>query len=192
VVSYSSNIPKASHIITNNRRLTFAPVISKVMGTVLSRDDYTAEEKENCRWAADEMSNSRRRSRRIIQTVRERGRPFIKMVDDSFKAAQCLSTTLEDKEVDALLQDPTNYTCKLEAWSLNGQGRRCLEKRISVFLQVERTAIVREIREMVINTHRMGGADEFIAEIYAGYSLGSRIYARWVGDADYTAVHFSR
>jgi hypothetical protein len=189
VVSYASNITKASDI-TKNRRLIFAPVIAKVVGTVLSRDEYTAEEKENCWWAADEKSNSRRHSRRLINTVRERGQPFIKMIDDSFKAAQRLSMTLGDKEVDDLLQDPTDYTDKLEAWSLNGQGRRGLEKHISVFLKCERTALVREIQEMVIATERMGGSGEVIADICAEYSLGNRIYARWVGDADYSAAYF--
>jgi hypothetical protein len=54
----------------------------------------------------------------LIISARERGQHFIKMIDESFRMAQCLSTALGDKEVDSLLQDPSNYTSKLEAWFL--------------------------------------------------------------------------
>jgi hypothetical protein len=65
---------------------------------------------------------------RLVLALRERGRPFIKTIDDSLKIAQHLSTTLEDKVLDDLVQDPSNYTSKIEAWALNGQDRCGFEK----------------------------------------------------------------
>jgi hypothetical protein len=115
-VADSSNRKKASKKI--KRSITFAPEISKVIGTVISREDYTTEEKKSCRWSNRELSKSRTRSMQLIISARERGQHFIKMIDESFRMAQCLSTALGDKEVDSLLQDPSNYTSKLEAWFL--------------------------------------------------------------------------
>jgi hypothetical protein len=46
-VADSSNRKKASKKI--KRSITFAPEISKVIGTVISREDYTTEEKKSCR-----------------------------------------------------------------------------------------------------------------------------------------------
>jgi hypothetical protein len=176
--------------MNKTRSLTFAPEISKVVGTVISREDYTAEEKERCWWSATELSEIHIHSRRLILIYKERGRHFIKMIDDSFKGVQYLSTILGDKEVDHLLQDPSNYTSKLESWSLIGQSHRGLEKQISVLQKREKIAIVREIRGMVLYNQRMGVSSEEAAEICWEQSLASRIYARWMGDADYCSAYF--
>jgi hypothetical protein len=185
-VTDSSNTKKAN----KKRRLTFAPEISKVIGTVLSREDYTVKEMKRCWWSAKERSKRRIQSIRLILSVRERGQHFISLIDDSFKVAQYLSTSLAAKEVDSLLKDPSKYTSKLEAWALNGQGRRGLEKHISVFQKRERIATAREIRGSFLDTQRMGVSSEEAAEDYAEQSLASRIYARWMGDADYSSAYF--
>jgi predicted metalloprotease len=189
MVANSSNTNKANKLI-RKRRLTFAPEISKVVGTVISREDYTAEEMKRCWWSSKEVSKSRILSIRLIHTVRDRGQHFIRLIDDSFMVAQCLSTSLAEKEVDSLMKDPSKYTSKLEAWTLNGQGRRGLERNISVFQKRERTAGGREIRGMVVDTLRMGVSSEEAAEMYAEQSLASRIYARWMGQADYSSAYF--
>jgi hypothetical protein len=188
VVADSSNTNKASNLI-KKRRLTFAPEISKVIGTVISREEYTAEEKKSCRWSNRDLSKSRTRSMQLIAAARDRGQHFIKMIDDSFRVAQYLSTILGDKEVDSLLQDPSNYTSKLEAWSLMKQSHRGLEKHISLFQKNEKNATILEIRGMVLDNQRVGVSSEEAAEMYAAQSLASRIYSRWVGDADYSAIY---
>jgi hypothetical protein len=188
-VADSSNMQKANNLI-RKRRLTFAPEISKVIGTVISREDYTVEEKKSCWRSAKEISESRTHIKCLIHTYRDMGQHFIRLIDDSFMAAQYLSTSLADNEVDSLLTDPSNYTSKLEAWSLNGQGRRGLEKHISVFQKRERSATAREIRGMVLDTQRMGVSRKEAAEVYAEQSLASRIYARKMGDADYNSTYF--
>jgi hypothetical protein len=189
-VADSSNTNKASKLI-RKRRLTFAPEISKVIGTVISLEDYTVEERQSCWWSAQERSNFRTHSKQLILTLRERGRRCIWLIDDSLQVAQYLSTSLADKEVDSLLKDTSSkYSSKLEAWALNGQVWRGLEKNISV-LQKERTSTQREIIAMVLDTQRKGFSSEEAAEFYAEQSLSSRIYARWMGDADCSSVYTS-
>jgi hypothetical protein len=185
----SSNTNKANKPL-RKRRLTFASEISAVIGTVLSREDYTVKEKNVCYWSKKERSVLRANALQQIITLRERGQHCMVLLDDSLQVAQYLSKSLADKEVDSLLTDPSNYTSKLEAWSLNGQGRRGLEKHISVFQKRERSATAREIRGMVLDTQRMGVSRKEAAEVYAEQSLASRIYARKMGDADYNSTYF--
>jgi hypothetical protein len=188
VANETSSAKKENRIM--KRRLTFAPEISMETGTI-SREEYTDEEKKRCWWSVKEVSRSRNQCKQLILMGRERGQHCIKMIDDSFKAAQYLSTrSLGDKAVDALFQDPSNYTSKLEAWSSNGQGRRGLEKYISSFQMRQRSAKAREIREILLEAQRTGSSSDEGAEIYKERSLESRIYARWMGYADHSSVCF--
>jgi hypothetical protein len=170
------------------RRLTFSPEISKVTGTI-SLEDYTDEEKERCWWSVKELSMSRKQRMHLVLACRKRGQHFVKMIDDSFKRAQSLSTkSVNDKAVDDLFQKPSNYTSKLEAWTLNAQGCRGLERYISSFQYRHRITIAREIREMLLEALRMGISSDEGAEIYAEQSLSSRIYALWMGQADHSSL----
>jgi hypothetical protein len=170
------------------RRITFASEISKVTGTI-SLEDYTDEEKKRCWWSVKEVTVCRKQRMHLVRTGRERGRHFVKMIDDSFKTAQTLSThSLDDKAADDLFQEPSNYTSKLEVWTLNAQGCRGLERYISSFQYRHRIALAREIREMLLEALRMGISSDEGAEIYAEKSLSSRIYALWMGHADHSSL----
>jgi hypothetical protein len=187
-VAYSSNTNNNANKPIRERRLTFAPEISKVVGTVLSRKDYTKKEKKNCYWSRSERSVLRTNAMQQIHAIRDRGLHFVELIDDSLKVAQYLSTSLEDKKGDSLLKDPSKYTSKLEAWTLIGQAWRGLERYISVF-QKGRFTTRREIIAMVVDTQHMGVSSEEAAEIYAKQCLSSRVYARWMGDADYSSAY---
>jgi hypothetical protein len=187
VVADTSNSNNANNLI-RKRRLTFASEISYVIGTVLSREDYTVEEKKICYWSKSERSVLRTNAMQQIQTLMMRCRHFVELIDDSLKVAKYLSTSLEDKRVDSLLKDPSKFTSKLEAWTLNGQAWRGLERYVSVF-QKGRTATHREIIATVLDTQRMGVSSEEAAAMYAEQCLASRIYARWMGDADYSSAY---
>jgi hypothetical protein len=188
VVADSSNTTNNANKLIRKRRLTFAPEISKVIGTVLSRQDYTVEENKNCYWSKIERSQLRTNARQQIDTLRMRGRHFVELIDDSLKVAIYISMSLADKKVDSLLKDPSKFTSKLEAWTSNGQAWRGLERYISLF-QKKRTTTHREIIAMVLDTQRVGVSSEEAAEIYAEQCLASRIYARWMGDADYSSAY---
>jgi hypothetical protein len=171
------------------RRLTFASEISKVTVTI-SLKDYTDEEKKICWWSVKELSMSRKQRMHLVLAGRERGQHFVKMIDDSFKTAQSLSTkSLNDKAVDDLcFQKSSNYTSKLEAWTLNAQGCRGLERYISSFQYRHRIAIARGIREMLLEALRMGISSDEGAKMYAEQSLSGRMYALWMGHADRSSL----
>jgi hypothetical protein len=69
--------------MSKKSRVTFAPEISKVVGTVISREDYTIEEKKNSWWSAKEQASKSHSTHSIqplilsiqplILTVREHG-----------------------------------------------------------------------------------------------------------------------
>lgn len=110
-------------------RLTFSPPISTVVGTgtgALSREDYTAKERKNCWWDVEEISRSRAPAKRVMTLISHSGQHFVKMIDDSFKLAQELSTSLREKEMDALMRDPNNFCSDIDATEFNGHGRRGL------------------------------------------------------------------
>jgi hypothetical protein len=184
-----NNISEQNKVgINKKRHLTFSPIISTVVGTgtgALSREDYTVQEKRNCWWAVDEISRSRAHAKRVITLIKHSGRGYVTMIDDSFKLAQQLSTSLLETEMDALMQDPNNFRSQIDASEFNGHGRRGLERRLSVFQQMTG----REIREMVLQNQRMEVSSEEVAEKYAEECLASRIYARWMGRVDYKLAY---
>jgi hypothetical protein len=171
--------------INKKRHLTFAPTISTVVGTGLSREDYTDQEKKDCWWATEEMIRSRAHAKRVMTLIMHSGQHFLKMIDDSFKMAQLLSSSLQEKEMDALMRDPTNYCSEIDASEFNGHGRRGLERQMMVFQKMK----VREIRVKVLHSQSMDLSSEDIAEKYAEESLASRIYSRWMGRVDYTLAY---
>ena len=159
------------------------------MTGTISLEDYTDEEKKRCWWSVKEVAMSRKQRMHLVLTGRERGKHFIKMIDDSFKTAQSLSTkSLNDKAADDLFQEPSNYTSKLEAWTLNAQGCRGMERYLSSFQYRHRIAKARETREMLLEALRMGISSDEGAEIYAEQSLSGRIYALWMGYADHSSL----
>jgi hypothetical protein len=174
--------------INKKRRLTFSPIISTVIGTgtgALSREDYTVQEKRNCWWAVEEISRSRAHAKRVMTLIRHSGQHFVTMIDDSFKLAQQLSTSLLQTEMDALMRDPNNFRSEIDASEFNGHGRRGLERQMSVFQKMAG----RGVREMVLQNQRMEVSSEEVAERYAEECLASRIYARWMGRVDYILAY---
>jgi hypothetical protein len=171
--------------IFKKRRLRFAPTISTVVGEGLSREDYTEQEKKNCWFSSEEMFRSRAHAKRVMTLIMHSGQHFLKMIDDSFKLAQFLSTSLQEKELDALMRDPNNYRSEIDASEFNGHGRRGLERQMSVFQKMR----ARDIRVKVLHSQSMDLTSEEIAEIYAEDCLASRIYSRWMGRVDHTLAY---
>jgi hypothetical protein len=173
-------------MISKKRRLTFSPIISTVVATVLSREDYTVDETKNCWWAVAEITQSHAHAKRARTRILHRGQHFVKMIDDSFKAAQQLSVSLRTKEVDALLQDTNNFHSAIDASQFEGNGRRGLEKQVSAFQHKTGRGIRAKV---LLLSHRMDVSSEEVAEKYAEECLASRIYARWMGRVDYILAY---
>jgi hypothetical protein len=182
----SNDIRKTS----KKRRLSFAPEISRVVATVLPLDEYTTEEVESCWWSASDQACFRVDSKEVALKVRKCGSSFITLLDDSYKAAYELSFRLSESAVDDLLNDPSKYTSKLEAWTLIGQERRGLEKSISALQSFERKIGARESRGIVLELGQMGICGDEIGKLYAVHCRTSLIYARMMGNADRRSVSF--
>jgi hypothetical protein len=180
----ASNTRKQS----KKRRLSFAPKISSVVATVLPLDEYTTEEIESCWWSDCDQACFRVDSQEVASKVKRCGSSFITLLDDSYKSAYELSFRLSESAVDDLLNDPSKYTSKLEAWTLIGQERRGLEKSISALQNFERRIGACESRGMVLELGQMGISCDEIGKLYAEHSRTSRIYARMMGNADRRSV----
>jgi hypothetical protein len=176
--------------ISNKRRLSFAPEISRVVATVLPLDEYTDQEFESCWWSVRDQESFRADSRQVALRVRQCGSSFITLLDDSYEAAHNLSFSLSESAVDDLLNDPSKHTSKLEAWTLVGQERRGLEKSISEMHRYERKTGARESRGLVLELAQMGINCDEIGILYAVHCRTSRIYARMMGNADRRSVSF--
>jgi hypothetical protein len=166
------------------RRLSFASEISRVVGTVLPLDEYTTKEIEKSWWSAGDQQVFSANCREVVSSVGKCGPSFVALLDDSYKAAKVLSFRLSDTAVDELLNDPREFTQKLEAWVLIGQERRGLEMSVSLLQRFERKSSASETREMVFDLEQMGASGDEIGQIYAKHCRTSRIYARMMGSAD--------
>jgi hypothetical protein len=175
---------------SNKRRLSFAPEISHVVGTVLPLHEYTAKEIEKCWWSANDQQAFHANRKAAVSIIRKCGPSFVALLDDSYKAAKVLSLRLSETAVDELLNDPSKYTQKLEAWVLVGQDRRGLEKSVSTVQRLERKSSVNETRGMVLDLEQMGASGDEIGKVYAMHCRTSRIYARMMGSADRRSAYF--
>jgi hypothetical protein len=172
----------------NKRRIQFAPTVQ--VFRVLSRDDFTETEKENY-WCSNlDQQSFRVSAMHLVVETRKNGHGFISMIDDSYRMALRLSSTLKPHQIDTVLRDPQRYTEQLEAFTLIGNGRRGLEKFTSNYHRQARRPVVQASKAMVCDMSRMGVADEEIAELYAEQSRTSLIYSRMVGCADCRAEYW--
>jgi hypothetical protein len=166
---------------SSKRRLSFAPEISHVVGTVLPRREYTAAEIEQCWWSASDQKAFRANSKAVASSVRKGERSFVALLDDTYKVAHDLSHRLSDTAVNDLLNDPTTYALNLP---LIGEERRGLEKGISRLHCFERKARAKTSRGTVLELAQLGASGDEISKIYAMHCRTSRIYARIMGSAD--------
>jgi hypothetical protein len=169
---------------SNKRRLSFAPEISHVVGTVLPLHEYTTTEIETCWWPASDQKAFRANAKSVASRIKKSGRSFVALLDDSYKAAQDLSFQLSETAVDELLNDPSKYTQKLEAWAQIGEERRGLERGISRMQFFERKYRASEARGIVLDLEKRGASGDEIGKLYAIHCRTSRIYARMMGSAD--------
>jgi hypothetical protein len=168
------------------RRLTFSTTASQVT-TVLSRDDYTQEEKANCWWSTSDHNDFRESAKNTMTETRNRQQYLILKMQGAYKAAQILGRNRGCKDFGDLLQDPSHHCTQLDEWVERAGGCRGLERHI---WQARRSDSF-EIRALVIDTDRMGvsDSDDEIAEVYTEHAQTHTLYARMVGDSDYRAAY---
>jgi hypothetical protein len=175
---------------TNKRRLSFAPEISQVVGTVLSRDDITAQEKKSCWYSYNDYIGIRTEARAVVEFTRRNSDELPKMLKASYTIVHdIVDTFLDDDAFESLMIDPGQHASVLEKWCMSSNDCRGLEKSISKGIMNQRSADAREARGMVFQTGAMRLSRTEIAQAYAVESRLSCVYARIMAHADYQSAY---
>jgi hypothetical protein len=171
---------------SRRKRFRFAPEISQVVDTVLSRDDFTEEETSNYWWSKEKSHTIRSDACLIIETARaNKDDDMIYLVDDSYKFAKEIAGYLKEDAIDDILHDPSLHTRLLEVWYTKEWDACGLESMISQLQRMERRADFACLRRYVIQMSKTTTrTQEEMAEIAIRLSLTSRVYARMVGHAE--------
>lgn len=171
------------------RRLTFAPRASRhVVHAGLSLEDYTPQEIHDTWWSPEEKRENRMRAKPIVISVRKRRPNLVSLIDEAFKTAQEIASSLQDSPTTKSFPNASEYSSNLKAWTGQCFGYRGLEKCISAYHRDTRPAIAREARAMVLETQRVGVCKDEMGLIYGEESRASQFYARMMGEADYHAA----
>jgi hypothetical protein len=172
------------------RSIRFASNISEVVGRVLSRDDFSEDEKADYWIERIQFAQIQANARVVVTAVRKHGAAYVHCIDDAYKIAQHLSEYMvENNAIDLFFEDPSSYTEKMEMWSEADYGQRGLERHISTLQRSQRALETRETRRMVLIAAKKGmGADE-LAEIYGALSWMTCLYSRMLGHADYAVAY---
>jgi hypothetical protein len=162
---------------SSKRRISFAPVLSQVVGVVPSLDEFTAVETRNCWWSYRDQERSRVQARSGIAAVRRNGP--VDAIENACNAARKLA--MDDSKGSNLLSPD------LRTWTSHGIGRG-LEMWISPYHCDQREADSHQARTMVFVTQRKGVSAQEISEIYEENSRPSLIYSIMMGEADSMCV----
>jgi hypothetical protein len=173
---------KTSH----KQRLNFSTTVSQVI--VLSAGDYTQKEKADCWWSISDQAGFREGAKDNMREARKFQRHLITKIEDSYKVAQSIGRSRDEKDFYDLLQNPRHLHPKLEKWSAS-TGCRGLERCISTFQRKARRSESLEIRELVLEMNHMGVPGIEIAEVYTDQVRTHTLYARMIGEADYGAAY---
>jgi len=180
------------NVTTRRRRVRFHPdAVSQVVGIVLCLDDFTREEKASYWWSASDQQHFRARASIIVRAARNKSEGIrINLIDDSYKTARDVER-LKEHAVNDLLQDPSQYTKRLEIWAKSGDLLSGLERCVSQFQRLERRADCNRYKRIVLRMRESSSWDN-LGVICARNSIRSRFYARMVGHAHEQALAYPR
>jgi hypothetical protein len=174
----------------SKRRIRFASTVSTTR--VLSRDDFSEDEKTDYWIEARDFTCLRSRAWKVVTAMKKHGLVYVGFIEDSYKEAQQLSELMvDDDEIDLFFGDPSCYTEKMEMWTEANCGQRGLEMYTSPLQQSQRASKNRETRRRVLVAAKIGVSDGELADLYAALSWTTCIYSRMLGHADNTAAYFT-
>jgi hypothetical protein len=162
--------------------ISFATVLSKVVGVVPSRDEYTVVEKRNCWWTYRDQERSRVQVRSGISAVIRNGP--VDTIENSYDTARKLA---KDDSINTMVKGSNLPSSDLCTWTSHGVGRG-LEMWISPYHCDQREVDSHQARTMVFVTQREGVSAQEISEIYEENSRSSLIYSIMMGEADSMCV----
>jgi hypothetical protein len=176
----------------SKRSVRFALTVSEVVGRVLSRDDFSEDEKTDYWMERKEFVRNQSKAKITVMAVKKHAPAFVHLLEDSYEEAQHLSEFMvDDNDIELFFDDPSCYTEKMEMWSEADYGQRGLEKYISPLQKSQRASEKRETKLMVLVAAKKGVSADELADLYEALSWMSCIYSRMLGHADYIAAHFA-
>lgn len=172
-------------VVPGKKRVRFgAP---KIVEQLPSLDDISAEEKANTWWsplatkeihrAAKTLGKEAIRNKWMVEGY-EQGHQTARHMASSIKDEESLFRKLEEVEIDVQLID----------WCKYGHSRRGLERRSSKSHDSARTDAAKRAKKVVLKLVKAKEDDETIRLAYERSSCASRIFARFMGEADALAV----
>jgi hypothetical protein len=178
-------------------RVSFCPSISEVVCEVMSREDFTEEERKELYMTIADMHEIKNDAKFITKYFRAKDKNSIVALDQVYTDALRMSTTFEtyedfllflrndDRQLERIVESLTPW-CRKSKVSGRGLERYCSQKQRS-----DRLAFGTECRAAVVRLSRSNAvSDDDIAKFYHEYSRGNMIYARLMGHADeITAEH---
>jgi hypothetical protein len=169
--------------LISKRRISFATVLSQVVGVVPSRDEFTASEKQNYWLSRKDQEGFRAEVRSDVAAVRRIGP--LDTIENSYETARKLAVY---DGINILLKDSNlQQSSDLQTWASNEVGRG-LEIYVSSYHYDQRDDDSRQARSMVFFTQRKGVPPQAISEMYAENSRPSLIFSRMMGQADSRCV----
>jgi hypothetical protein len=182
------NVDKAA---SKRRRIRFASTVSKIVGRVLSRDDFSENEKADYWTEREEFASIRKKAKIAVVAIKRHGSAYVLFLEESYEEAQKLAEFMvNDNDIKVFFGDPSRYTETMEMWSEATYGQRGLEMHITSLQQSQRALEKRETRRMVLIAAKSVSADE-LADLCAALSWTTCIFSRMLGHADYVAAHFA-
>jgi hypothetical protein len=175
---------------SKRRRIRFASNVSKVAGRVLSRDDFSENEKADYWIDRKEFVSNQSKAKIAVMALKTHGSAYVLFLDESYEEAQNLAEFMvDDNDTKVFFGDPSRYTETMEMWSAANYGQRGLERHITSLQKSQRALEKRETRRMVLIAAKSVSADA-LADLYAALSWTTCIFSRMLGHADYVAAHF--
>jgi hypothetical protein len=173
------------------RSVRFASNVSKIVGRVLSRDDFSEDEKTDYWIGRKESFHGQTKAKHVVMSVEKHGSEYVHFLEESYEVAQFLSEFMKDgNDIEIFFGDPSCYTENMEMWSAANYGQRGLERYISSLQKRQRALEKFETRRTVLVAAKKGMRADELAEFYAAISWTTCIYSRMLGHADYAAAHF--
>jgi hypothetical protein len=174
------------------RSVRFASNVSKIVGRVLSRDDFSEDEKADYWIERKEFVHCQSKAWIVVKTLKKHGPAHVLFLEESYKVAQALSEFMvDDNDIKVFFGDPSRYTEKIEIWAAANYDQRGLERYISPLQKRQHALEKYETRRMVLVAAKKGMRVDELAEIYAAISWTTCIYSRMLGHADYVAAYLA-
>jgi hypothetical protein len=165
------------------RRVHFAREPPQV-APVVSRRDMSEEEFQQRYWTPEEFETIKTSARLATRDIVKYNKRGVNLIDSVYKSVVSLTNSLDDEQLEALMNDPSELARSLHAWQSRAVGRG-LEKYASLVHREDRAEVAEESRCSVLSFTQSARVNfDEVASFYKEQARSAALYARLVGEAD--------